>query len=288
MEETAAIWYNQLERFCTYLMAERNLSSHTLAAYRRDIAQWIEAKGSSLPHRVQGDDITQFLHSLRHLQRASLQRKYYALRSFFQFLVQEKVCSVNPAHDCALRPLRQSLPQVIPYETIAAVVEKHGEDAQECCLLACIELLYGCGLRVSECCHLRVGDLQGETLRVFGKGGKERVVPLGVPARQAVERYREYRPFRDPQEPLFLWKGVPLTRQVLWRGVRTLFQKVGVKVHPHTLRHCFATDLLKGGGDIRTIQSLLGHAHINTTQRYTRLDTLHLHEAFIQFHPRKE
>ncbi len=272
----------QIEAFLAHLSGERGLARNTLDAYRRDLTQWRAARQDLTP-----DGIEAYLAQLKTagLAPASVARKRAALSSFSRFLVGEGLLATNPvalADTPARRPVR--LPRTLSTGEIARLLaapdRKTPQGRRDAALL---ELLYATGLRVSEAVSLTVGavDLKRRTVRVRGKGGRERVVPLGIPAARALEALR-LPPRRDT--PIF---GT-LSRQEAWRLVKRHAATAGLSrlPSPHWLRHSFATHLLSGGADVRAIQEMLGHARVTTTQIYTQVASERLRDAYRAAHPR--
>lgn len=283
-----------IDAFLAYCRAERGLSENTTVAYRRDLTQWRAEGGDLTPPGVES-----YLARLRRqgLAPASIARKRAALSSFCRFLVGEGGLRDNPvaAVDGSTRP-ELKLPHVLSPEQVARLLAapdrrtpKGRRDA------AILELLYSSGLRVSEACGLRVGDVDEKagTVRVANaKGGKERIVPLGKPAAAALRAYRADLG-RDvgPRSLLFPARGLSgrrLGRGMVWSAVKTHAARAGLPSlpSPHWLRHSFATHLLSGGADVRAIQEMLGHARIATTQVYTHVATDRLRAAYRAAHPR--
>jgi integrase/recombinase XerC len=283
---------------------ERRASAHTLLAYRSDLAQyaaWLAGRGAPLvpssPTLVRG-----FIASAAgQAGPATLARKLSAIRSLYRHLVREGLAETNPARAVASPRQPKRLPEVLPEEETAALVEAPGTDGGPLHLRdrAFMELLYASGLRVSELTGLDVDgiDLPQGLVRVLGKRRKERIVPVGGKAREALQRYlAEARPRlaarpagRTAPHALFLnFRGGRLTSRSVARLIDGWVKKVGLPrhVHPHVLRHCFATHLLGNGADLRGIQELLGHASLSTTQRYTHLDWKRLATVYDQAHPR--
>jgi len=292
-----------VERFARWLESERRASPHTLRAYLRDLAGYsgyLAAQGVPLvpssPSAVRG-----WLGSEAGFSGpASLGRKLSSVRSFYRFLVKERIATSNPARSVQSPRNPRRLPEVLPEAEVAALLEAP-EESDPLALRdrAFLELLYSSGLRVSELVGLDVGgvDLAEGLVRVLGKGRKERVVPVGRPAREALARWLEQgRPAlrlgRDGSragEALFLnYRGGRLTPRSIARRIERWVRKAGLPrhVHPHVLRHCFATHLLGNGADLRGIQEMLGHASLSTTQRYTHLDWKRLAEVYDDAHPR--
>ncbi len=294
----------EVRRFETWLRVERRASAHTLDAYLADLGQYaayLAARGAPLvpssPALVRG-----FVASLAGAAGpVTLARKLSALRSFYRYLVKEGLATTNPARAVASPRQPRRLPEVLPEADTAALIEAPAGDDAPLHLRdrAFMELLYASGLRVSELTGLDVGgvDLAQGLVRVMGKWRKERIVPVGGQAREAIARYlAEARPLlaarpggRTAGEALFLnFRGGRLTGRSVARLIDGWVRKAGLPrhVHPHVLRHCFATHLLANGADLRGIQELLGHASLSTTQRYTHLDWKRLATVYDQAHPR--
>ena len=292
----------ELERFRDYLAVERRGSPHTTRAYLKDLEQYrayLEEVGVPLvpssPAAVRG-----FLaRASGSCGKVSLGRKLSALRSFYRFLVREGLAPANPARGVASPRRPSRLPEVLPEDEVAALVEAPAlAKPLELRDRAFLELLYASGLRVSELTALDPGDLDLEEglVQVLGKRRKERVVPVGRKAREALRRYlAESRPLLlaekggAREEALFLnYRGGRLSSRSVARRLERAVLSAGIarRVHPHVLRHSFATHLLGNGADLRSIQELLGHASLSTTQRYTHLDWKHLAEVYDRAHPR--
>ncbi|MGH2687720.1 MAG: site-specific tyrosine recombinase [Actinomycetota bacterium] len=295
-----------------WLAGERGVSPHTVAAYRRDLAQWLRylhARGRSAPDDVQEADLTAYLGTIRArggpdgatpgLAPASVNRRMAAIRSFHRFCVREGLATADPTRHLRSGNLARALPKALPVDDVVRLIE--APDLSSVLGLrdrAMLELLYGCGMRVSELTALDRDDVDFEarTVRCLGKGGKERVVPLGRHAQAAVEAYLvrarpelAARSVTTRAHPLFLSApGRRLTRQGLWKIVKTYAERIELPpgVTPHTLRHSCATHMLDGGADIRVVQETLGHARLTTTQVYTAVSQERLVETYLTAHPR--
>jgi integrase/recombinase XerC len=299
--------------FERHLAAERSLSEHTRRAYRSDLMQLADWLGSdATPEAVGPDDLRGFLASRhRELHPASIGRKLAAIRAFYRWLVREGRSSLDPSAGLAAPKRPPRLPRPLAVDDCEALVEAEpkrravrseaaaaGRDQVERRRRdrALVELLYGAGLRIGEAVALAVRDLDplAREVRVVGKGRKERIVPLPRAARQALASYLELR--RRPgyqAEPLFVALGPGRRRGRLGaRSVRRILLAraaaagVADRVHPHRLRHSYATHLLDMGADLREIQELLGHASLSTTQRYTAVSAERLFEVYDRAHPR--
>ena len=291
-------WDDWIDRFCRHLGDERGLSTHTVRAYRRDLAEFAryleETRIRDWP-MVDAAFVRRFA-AWRHRSSVggrSIQRALSALRTFFDFCMREAVMTRNPARAVSAPKASRRLPNALDTDRTAALVELDGEDPLSLRDRAMLELTYSSGLRLSELCALAVADvdLEGGLVRVLGKGRKVRVLPVGRHAREAVRAWLAVRAeLADRSESaLFVSRR---GRRISARTVQSRFAKralerdVGVHVHPHMLRHSFATHLLESSGDLRAVQELLGHADIGTTQVYTHLDFQHLAAVYDRAHPR--
>jgi integrase/recombinase XerC len=293
----------QTEGFTAYLRDERNLSPHTLRAYEREVARFVAFATGEMecagPADVKPAAVRAYLAHLHgeRLARVSAQRALAALRTYFRFLCREREIDVNPAAVVPTPRAPKKLPEVLTAPQLAELLEAMPATPVGRRDRAALELLYGAGLRAAELVGLDLDDvdLSRRLVRVRGKGGKERVVPFGRVAQQALRAYLPERgawraaagSFDD--EPLFVnQRGGRLTDRSLRRILDAAVRHVALlhRVHPHTLRHAFATHLLEAGMDLRAIQELLGHASLATTQRYTHLDLAHLMETYRKAHPK--
>jgi integrase/recombinase XerC len=289
-------------RFERHLSVERNLSPHTLAAYRRDLEafdrflreelKWAGA-GAEMVRRVDSLALRRYLALLHKRNRkTTIGRKLAALRTFFRFLVREGVLEVNPGEAVATPKQEKYLPRTLTVDEAFALMER-GATPDPLALRdrAIVELLYSSGLRVGELTGLDVGslDLAQGLVRVLGKGRKERIVPVGAKARGALVDYLGTRPAAADDAPLFLnHRGGRLTPRSVERNLKVRLLQAGIlkEATPHSLRHSFATHLLDGGADLRAIQELLGHASLSTTQKYTQVSVDHLMQVYDRAHPR--
>jgi integrase/recombinase XerC len=290
-----------LERFDRHLAFERNVSQHTRSAYRRDLEAFYrflkDGDGADLSvdaiRRVDRLVLRRYLALLHKTHRkTSIARKLSALRTFFAYLVSEGVLSVNPGEMVTTPRQEKYLPRVLSVDEASTLLDRTaGEELGVLRDRAILETLYSCGLRVSELTGLNVEHLELEAglVRVLGKGRKERLVPVGRKAREALSRYLAARPLLQLNEPLFLnHRGGRLTPRSIQRNLKEQLLRSGVmkKATPHSLRHSFATHLLDGGADLRSIQELLGHASLSTTQKYTQVSVDQLMAVYDRAHPR--
>jgi len=286
--------------FLNSLRVEKGLADNTLQAYRRDIEKFAAfARQRKLStSTVQRGDIVDFLGSLyrKGLDSRSVARHLVTIRNFFRFALLEGHIDDDPAATIESPKFRQSLPEFLSVEEVDRLLQQPETNSVVGIRdRAMIELMYSCGLRVSELCGLRVADLQREEgcLRCVGKGNKERLVPVGRQALETVQRYlREARPklLRENSSPfLFLGQtGQGMSRVALWKLLRDYGRKAGLRksLTPHMLRHSFATHLLDRGADLRSVQMMLGHSDISTTQIYTHVVEERLKQVYKAHHPR--
>jgi integrase/recombinase XerD len=286
--------------FLAALGAERGVSAHTLAAYRVDIRHFtafLAAIGSSL-ERVRPEQILAYLERLQRdgMKPASIARRLSALRGLSRYLVREGRLAHDPTQHLERPRGSRALPRTLPARTAAAVVESPDPTTPRGLRdRALLELLYATGMRASECLGLSLEDVNLAAGYVIctGKGRKQRLVPLGQEAAAWVKRYvTEARPAatrrRDSGRLFVNWRGGPLSRQSLWSVVARAGRAAGVRrrVSPHVLRHSFASHLLENGADLRSVQAMLGHSDIATTQIYTHLPSATLRRMYDEFHPR--
>lgn len=292
-------------RFLDYLIVERGLSDHSLAAYRRDLRLYQTFLAQAAVTDVTTVDVatlralvpwlraTPNAHGSTYAPR-SIARTVAAVRGFHRFLVAEGLTATDPAGDLSAPRLPRSLPRALTVPQIERLLGAPSGDGPAVLRdRALLELLYSAGLRISELVALDVDDVDLTlcTVRCLGKGRKERIVPFGRPAARAVEALvNRARPALHAAGPWLLCnqRGGRLTRQGAWKIVKAHAETVGLGdvVSPHTLRHSFATHLIDGGADVRVVQELLGHASVNTTQIYTQVSTTRLRTVYERAHPR--
>ncbi|HVZ49805.1 MAG TPA: site-specific tyrosine recombinase XerD [Gemmatimonadaceae bacterium] len=290
-----------LERLADFLTLEHGASARTVEAYGRDLrrlAEWASGRGIVGPSGLTPTELRAFVYHLKDigLAPASIRRSVSAMRTYFAFLVGEGTLTADPSLKLETPKRWRTLPKVLSASEVQRLIEAVSIDEPLAFRdRAMLELGYGAGLRVSEWIGVGVQDLLTEdgVVRVFGKGSKERLVPIGRAAMGAVGMYlRELRPRLERGEGkgrLFLnARGRPLSRMGAWEILRKYVKRAGLttRVTPHTLRHSFATHLLEGGADLRAVQEMLGHVDIATTQIYTHVDREYLRSVHRQFHPR--
>jgi integrase/recombinase XerD len=296
--------HSSAEEFLSHLAVERGASRNTLSAYRRDLRAYesvLRSRSVTDPSQASAEDVVAFVGTLqaRGLAPASVERAVAAIKSFHRFCVREGLASEHPASRIPLPKSPQRLPDVVSIDDMEKVLSQPFPDGPTGYRdRAILETLYGCGLRVSELVGLNRTDVSFAegVLRVRGKGEKERIVPLAGEAARALDEYlRSGRPHlksnrstraADSAAVFANVRGGRLTRQAVFEMVRKYGGRVGVELHPHTLRHSFATHLLEGGADLRSLQEMLGHADISTTQIYTHVELSHLKEEYLSTHPR--
>ncbi len=288
-----------VETFRYWLRVERGRAPLTVEAYVRDVvrfARWAEGRGLTLEH-VERAHLVEHLAWLEAegLGRRSMARARTSLRQFFKFLEKEGLVTSDPSALLDAPRFVQPLPRVLSREQVEALLEAPGDDPLGIRDRAMIAVLYASGLRVSELVGLLWRNVDARTglLKVRGKGDKERLVPVGERALAAIRCYlREARPLLDPDgrcpELFVSRRGTGMTRQNFWERIKRWARVAGIrdKVSPHVLRHAFATHLLEHGADLRSLQAMLGHADISTTQIYTHVSRLRLARLHAEHHPR--
>ena len=282
-------WEPRIHDFLSYIASEKGLSINTIQAYERDIRRFVEG----LDGEAAEDGVVNHMSSLKEKGYASssIYRALMALRVFFRFLKREGYVEKDPTALLESPKMWQLIPEVLTAQEVERLLGAPGEGEEEVRDKAVLETLYATGIRVSELCNLDIHDVGENTVRVLGKGGKERIVPIGEEAIAAIDTYLgNYRHDKGDHRPLFVSKrGKRMSRVTVWEKVKFYARKVGIEkeISPHTLRHSFATHLLDHGADLRVIQEMLGHADIGTTDRYTHLSKKRLFDAFDTFHPRQ-
>lgn len=286
--------------FIAYCRSEKGLSLNTLDAYSSDITHFLSFIKTYNPSvlsylAITQEHIIQFLKFLQQKKYASASssRAFISIKIFFRFLKRERLITKNITEYLESPKLWQLIPEVLTQEEVEALLLLPNPlTPLGCRNLALLELLYSSGLRVSELCALTLYDIDDTFIRVMGKGSKERLVPIGSKALQAIDNYLLH--FRDTQSSLeekrvFLTKsGKPLDRFTVWKIIKHYAKcaKITKNISPHTLRHSFATHLLDNGADLRVIQEFLGHANIATTERYTHISQKKLQDSFYTYHPK--
>ena len=290
-----------LKDFIYFLSVERGLAKNTLESYNRDLTAFLKyVKSAKITEigAVTRDDIVSFLTTLKNKGQAtsSISRCLASLRSFFQFLMQEGIISDNLAQQVQPPKLQKKLPRVLSMKEVERLLSQPPDDDPIGLRdKAMLELLYASGIRVSELVMLNLNDFNPEVgfLRCIGKGEKERIVPIGNLAVRMVQEYISNCRFdlvkRDDEKSLFVNQhGRRLTRQGFWKILKkyATLAKINGDITPHTLRHSFATHLLENGADLRSVQEMLGHSDISTTQIYTQITRSKIREIYDKAHPR--
>jgi len=293
---------NEVEDFMHYLRIERGLAENTLLSYRRDLEQYVDylkrAEKATNWNDIARAHIISFLYVNRKNGKstATIARIISTLRSFHQFLIRERIVTHDASLHIETPKLERLLPETLSFEEVEKLLQIEGINPLDLRNKAMVEVLYATGLRVTELVQLHVGDVHITMgfVRCLGKGNKERIIPLGDLAIDALTTYLEKgRPEltkrNKTETALFVnHHGRPLSRQGFWKVLKQLAGKANLtkKITPHMLRHSFATHLLENGADLRSVQEMLGHADISTTQIYTHITKKRMKDIYKQFHPR--
>ena len=293
-----------LQQYLHYLRFEKNLSDNSVSAYTRDLLRYLNYLNTqkiTRPDLVQAKHIRRLIQLLSELglRPSSLARNLSSIRSFHLFLVAEELSKHNPAELIEGPKLGRHLPSVLTFDEIDQLCEQIVPDG----VLglrnrAMIEILYACGLRISELLSLMVREtyFKEEFIRIIGKGSKQRLVPVSARALKWLKEYLDRsRPLLDKKRrsggvTFLSVRGTAMSRMGFWKILNHYVQQSGIrkKIHPHTFRHSFATHLLEGGADLRAVQEMLGHSDISTTQIYTHLDRTYLQQEYKTYHPRAD
>ena len=290
-----------LDSFLSYLVVEKGLSENTLESYGRDLKKFllfIKSRGTTSAREIKYGDILDFMARSREegLNATTIVRSMVSVKQFFKYLLSEKVLSEDPTAHIKTPKMKKAIPGVISLDDVESILGAPDESTPEGLRdAAMLEILYATGIRVSELIGLKLNDVNFELgfVVVYGKGSKERVVPIGDKAREKLLSYlRDSRPAllkgREAKALFVTRRGAGMTRQGFWKIIKAQALRAGVtkKISPHTLRHSFATHLLERGADLRTIQVMLGHSDISTTQIYTHVESERLKEIHKKYHPR--
>lgn len=279
-----------LSQYLDFLEIERGLSQNTIDAYRRDLTEFLEfclSKNVEEINKIERTHINGYILKLHEnkLNPTSVMRKTASLRGFFKWLCANEICEKNPALTLEPPKVPQKLPKVITAEEINIILSENLNKREKVIL----ELLYGCGLRVSELVNLKIHDIDisAKYLQCTGKGSKERIVPIGSKDLHAIKMYIKERDFilqktrKTSKNLLLTEEGKNITRQEVYNFIHKLGEKIHKSISPHTLRHTFATHLLENGADLRVVQELLGHSDVSTTQLYTHISKKRLKEVYF-------
>ena len=286
-----------LERFLTYLSVEKGLSENTLRSYASDLKRYtlfLDEREKGTASALRGD-IIDFSEGLRNSGYAipSICRYLSSIRALYKYLLIENILDSDPSENIHMPKKWERLPKALSVAEVMDLLQTGLSGKTILRDSAMLELLYSSGLRVSELVRIRLGDIHFDAgfVRIMGKGAKERVVPVNTRALEKVKRYmEEERPatLGKRQSPyLFVTRiGKPMSRQRFWQTLKAIGKQAGLDISPHTIRHCFATHLLEGGADLRSVQKMLGHSDISTTQIYTKVTTDRIKKVFKTYHPR--
>lgn len=279
-----------LSEYLEYLDAEKGLSENTIEAYRRDLSAFLdlcEAGGADDVNQIERSNINKYIMDLyeKKYSPTSVMRKIASLRGFFKWLCATEICKKNPTVTLEQPKVPKKLPKVMSVEEIEEILRADLNELER----LIVELLYGCGLRVSELVNLQINsfDLDASYLRCTGKGSKERIIPLGRKAKEAIENFLPLRDFWvkkfgiNSKKVLISDSGRFVTRQDVYTFIHLQGEKIHKNISPHTLRHSFATHLLENGADLRIVQELLGHSDVATTQLYTHISKKRLKDVYF-------
>lgn len=290
-----------VENYIDFLIVEKGLSANSIESYSTDLAEYMDFLEKNQISDLAQTDTTVILAWMVHLSKKGLAAKsrarhLIAIRGFYKYLVKEKRLGKNPVKDVDIPKMGQALPKIMSIQEVEALLDAGDLTTPRGVRdVAMMEIMYGAGLRVSELILLKLQDvnLEAGLVRVMGKGSKERIVPLGSKAkamtRQWVDMTRPLVLKHIPSLYLFVVRaGKPMTRQAFWKIIKKYALQAGISqnITPHTLRHSFATHLLEGGADLRSVQTMLGHSDISTTQIYTHISRDYLIKMHQKFHPR--
>lgn len=288
-----------LDEFINYLMAERSLSKLSAEFYTNDTKQFLATINSRVSIKnIKESDLTNYIHNLNNLKltSASISRKLTSIKMFFRFLVADNVLTNDPSENIEMPKTSKKLLSVLSVQEISKIIASaNTQEPKDMRAKALFEILYASGLRASELLSLQIDDISFNDgfIRVLGKGDKERLVPIGKPALDALRNYYNHgrREFvKNKVTPYFFVNthGKKLSRMGLHKILKQYVNKTKItkRVTPHTFRHSFATHLLEGGANLRAVQEMLGHANIATTQIYTHIDREYLKQVYKTFHPR--
>ncbi len=284
-----------LDSFMEFVRVEKGLSANTQEAYSNDLIQWFEYLHHS--HESLENSVTYYVGFMHDsgLSPVSISRKLTSLRMFYKYLVSESIIESSPVDLVEMPRLPKSLPKVLSVLEVQTMIDSTAESRSNQRDRAILEVLYGCGLRVSELIGLNLGDFEFSEgfLRVLGKGSKERWIPLGQYAKNSLLDYiqgeRSQLINQRSMKAVFCnLRGKRISRVAVWKIIQKYKQQAGIQreISPHTFRHSFATHLLDNGADLRVVQELLGHANLTTTQIYTHLSREQLYRVFQNHHPR--
>ena len=288
-----------IEDFLRYLLIDKNYSNNTIDSYKEDLIKFKEFFKNKSINDIDIDELKKYVKHLNdlNLNELSISRSISCIKSFYKYLNIEKIIDNNPSDLLYLPKVRKKLPNTLSEEEVDKLLDINLTDMYSYRNKAMLEVLYATGLRVSELVNLKMEniDFESDIIRTFGKGNKERVIPIGEYARYYLDLYlKEYRYMllkHGNNEYVFLNNhGKNMTRQGFFKIIKAIASEKGInkEISPHVLRHSFASHLLKHGADLRTIQELLGHSNVSTTQIYTHISNEELKENYKNYHPHGE
>jgi len=284
--------------FCDYLKIDKNYSDLTVESYRTEIKKYLDFfKDQKISiNNIKNNNIKEYLNYIKHqnFSDRSLAHNVSVIRTFYKFLLIEKIVDNNPSEFLELPKIKKSLPNTLSKEEVERLLDINLTNNYSYRNKAMLELMYATGLRVSELVNLKINDIDFENcfVRTLGKGSKERIIPINDYSIYYIKQYiLEYRPQmmkKHYHDYIFINNhGLPMTRQGFFKIIKALADQKQIKkqISPHTLRHSFATHLLDYGADLRSIQEMLGHSNLSTTQIYTHISSEHLKESYNNSHP---
>ncbi len=289
------ILINQIEAFAKYLDVEKNYALNTISSYKRDLLKFLSflrSRSISDWKLIDSDVLNIFVMELRHsnISGKSLKRYLSSIRVFFNYLIENNVIQKNPALSIQTPKVERALPKTIDFDDLTSMMTLTNSNYRELRSVLMIELLYSCGLRISELVGINLEDfdLSEGFVKVMGKGGKARFSPIGEATINVLKKYLEKRPLCNSDALFLNQKNLRISTRTVQNIVKNRALEVGVSVnvHPHMLRHAAATHFLQSSHDLRTVQEFLGHKSIKSTQVYTHLDFLELSKVYDEFHPR--
>ena len=284
---------NLIEEFLRYLLIDKGYSKNTISSYKQDLDKFSKYFKNKDINSIDTNGLKDYIRSLN-LNEKSISRIISCLKSFYKFLIIEKIVKNNPTDGLYMPKIKKSLPNILSIEDVDKLLNIKLDDDFSYRNKAMIELMYATGLRVSELVNLKINDIDfsQDIIRIVGKGSKERIVPIGDYSKDYLEAYiykhRANLLKKYQSEYIFLNNhGKQMTRQGFFKIIKKIATDVGIisEISPHTLRHSFASHLLKYGADLRTIQELLGHSDISTTQVYTHIANEELRKNYNEYHP---
>jgi integrase/recombinase XerD len=288
--------YSFIEDYLSYLKTEKQLSDNTVKNYKLDLISFINFVNTDNINKINSKHIIEYVKNISNKKNKTVARHIVTLRNFFKFLIIDKIIELDPTENIDIPKPEKKLPEYLTLNEIKLLLDapdlNNSSGVRDKSML---ELMYACGLRVSELINLEIKNLYLEQgyIKVFGKGSKERIIPLGEYAEKYIKLYltehrHSFDKLNSQKRYVFLSnRGENFTRQAINKMLRNYSLKAGINknVTPHTLRHTFATHLINNGADLRSVQEMLGHSDISTTQIYTQLDTRYIKKIHKKYHP---